>query len=130
MAAVESFRQKMCIRPLFSCITTSSCMYHHHHHSDLSFLFPVNGTLLATVDPTLDTPPATADTPPFTRPTPTEGTAVTADLVISRLLPPSHVTPPTVAPTTPFVALKRPPVTRQIMPGGATECSLPPSDGH
>lgn len=91
-------------------------------HSDLSFFFPVNGTLLATVD----TPPATAETPPFTRPTPTEGTAVTADLVISKLFPPSQATPPTVAPTTPFVALKRPPVTRQIMVGGATGCSLPP----
>lgn len=96
-------------------------------HSDLSFFFPVNGTLLATVDPTVDTPPATAETPPFTRPTPTEGTALTADLVISKLFPPSQATPPTVAPTTPFVALKRPPVTRQIIAGGATGCSFPPS---
>lgn len=94
-------------------------------HSALSFLFDVNGTLLATVEPTVETPPATAETPPFTRPTPTEGTVVTADLVISRLLPPTQATPPTAAPTTPLVTLKSPPVTRHTMPGGGAAWSLP-----
>lgn len=93
-------------------------------HSALSFLLAVNGTLLATVEPTVETPPATAETPPFTSPTPIEGTVVTADLVISRLLPPTQATPPTAAPTTPLVTLKRPPVTRHIMPGWAATWSL------
>lgn len=97
-------------------------------HSALSFLLAVNGTLLATVEPTVETPPATADTPPFTSPTPIEGTVVTADLVISRLLPPTQATPPTAAPTTPLVTLKRPPVTRHIMPGAGTSWSLPGSE--
>lgn len=104
----------------------------HHHpaplHSALSFLLAVNGTLLATVEPTVETPPATADTPPFTSPTPIEGTVVTADLVISRLLPPTQATPPTAAPTTPLVTLKRPPVTRHTTPGGAATWSLPESE--
>lgn len=109
--------------------------FHRHHlppppplHSALSFLLPVNGTLLATVEPTVETPPATADTPPFTSPTPIEGTVVTADFVISRLLPPTQATPPTAAPTTPLVTLKRPPVTRHTMPGGAAACSFPESE--
>lgn len=100
----------------------------HHLHSALSFLLTVNGTLLATVELTVETPPAMADTPPFTSPTPIEGTVVTADLVSSRLLPPTQATPPTAAPTTPFVTLKRPPVTRHTIPGCCTAWSLPESE--
>ncbi|TNN60729.1 hypothetical protein EYF80_029073 [Liparis tanakae] len=53
------------------------------------------------------------------------GTVVTADLVMARLLPPTQATPPTAAPTTPLVTLKRPPVTRHIMLGAATTWSFP-----
>ncbi|KAI1239215.1 hypothetical protein IHE44_0012329 [Lamprotornis superbus] len=85
----------------------------------------VKSTLLATADPTAVTPPATAETLPLTRPTPTEGTDVTAVLVISKLFPPIQATPPIVAPTAPFVTLKRPPVTRESMP--ACCCGVSPS---
>ncbi|MGH0153996.1 UNVERIFIED_CONTAM: hypothetical protein FKN15_029435 [Acipenser sinensis] len=80
----------------------------------------VKCTLLATAEPTADTPPATAETPPFTSPTPMAGTDVTdvtAVLVTSKLLPPIQATPPIVAPTAPFVTLKSPPVTRENIPG-------------
>lgn len=88
-------------------------------HSALSFL-DLKGNFPATDEPTVETPPATADTPSFTSPTPIKGTVVTADLVISRLLPPTQATPPTAAPTTPLVTLNKPPVTRHIMLGGTT----------
>lgn len=107
-----------------------ACPSSSRPHSALSFVLALNGTLPATVEPTDDTPPATDDTPPatpFTRPTLIEGTEVTADLVYSRLFPPSQATPPTVAPTTVLLARNRPPPTRQIMPGWATGCSLPAS---
>lgn len=96
-------------------------------HSALSFL-DMKGSFPATVEPTVETPPATAETPSFTSPTPIKGTVVTADLVTSRLLPPTQATPLTAAPTTPLVTLNKPPVTRHIMLEGAAG-SLPESEG-